>query len=66
VAAVLLSLFSWGLAHWRFGAPLRLTLLYPVTILLSFLVAMRLMLLTLVGRATWKERPLPRQKGQAL
>ena len=64
--AVVLSLFSWGLAHWRFHAPMYLTLLYPLSILLSVAVAIRSMLLTLLGYTAWKGRPLPRRRGGML
>jgi chlorobactene glucosyltransferase len=62
--AVALSLLLWGLANWRFGFPLYLTFLYPLTILLTLVIALRSMLLTLTGRATWKGRRLTRHNNR--
>lgn len=59
-AAVILSLLLWGFTNWRFGFPLYLTLLYPLTVLCSVAVALRSMALTLLGRTSWKGRPLAR------
>jgi chlorobactene glucosyltransferase len=56
--AVVLSLLLWGFTYWRFGFPLYLTLLYPLTMLLTVVIALRSMVLTLAGRATWKGRRL--------
>jgi chlorobactene glucosyltransferase len=58
--AVAVALFLWGITHWRFAFPLYLTLLYPITILLSVIIAFNSMVLTLTNRATWKDRTLPR------
>jgi chlorobactene glucosyltransferase len=57
-AAIVVSLLLWGITHWRFGFPLYLALLYPLTILLTVCIAMRSMVVTLSGRATWKGRRL--------
>lgn len=56
------SLLLWAITYWRFGFPLYLAPLYPVTILLAILVAMRSMALTLTGQATWKGRTLFRRE----
>jgi chlorobactene glucosyltransferase len=62
--AVVLSLLLWGFTHWRFGFPLYLTFLYPLTVLLTVVIALCSMVLTLAGRATWKGRRLARpQRG---
>jgi len=58
--AVGMSLILWGFTYWRFGFPLHLALLYPFTVLLSVVIAIRSMVLTLLGRATWKGRRLAR------
>lgn len=52
------GLASWGLCRLRFGFPLRLLPLYPITILLALYVAFRSVLLGLWGRTTWKGRNL--------
>jgi chlorobactene glucosyltransferase len=53
------SLVLWGLTHWRLGFPLYLALLYPLTIILTVIIAMFSMVLTVAGRTTWKGRMLP-------
>jgi chlorobactene glucosyltransferase len=55
---VAFGLASWGICHLRFGFPLSMTPLYPVTILLSLTIATRSVVLALQGRATWKGRTL--------
>jgi len=60
VGAVALSLVLWGITYWRFGFPLYLTLLYPLSVILAVTIAMRSMLLTVLGQATWKGRTLAR------
>lgn len=57
------SLLLWIVTYRRFGFPLYLALFYPITILLAGLVAMRSMVLTLRGQATWKGRTLIKQGG---
>lgn len=56
--AVVLSVLSWGIVHVRFGFPRYLALLYPLTVLLSFMVAVRSLFLTLTRRTVWKGRRL--------
>jgi chlorobactene glucosyltransferase len=58
LVGVALGLASWGISHLRFGFPLGLTLLYPITMLLALSIAVRSAILTLQGRATWKGRTL--------
>ena len=60
--AIGLSLLLWGISHWRFGFPLQLTLAYPLGVLLSYVIAMRSMVLALTGRSTWKGRTLLKTK----
>lgn len=60
IIAAGVALFLWGITHWRFAFPQYLTLLYPITILLSVIIALNSMVLTLTNRATWKDRALPR------
>jgi chlorobactene glucosyltransferase len=57
-AAMVLSLLLWALSHRRFGFPLYLSFLYPVSILLVEIIAGRSVWLTLRGQATWKGRIL--------
>jgi len=60
--AMVLSLLLWGFTYWRFGFPLYLTFLYPVTVLFAVVTAMGSMVLTLLGRTTWKGRRLARPR----
>jgi chlorobactene glucosyltransferase len=55
---VAFGLASWGICYLRFGFPVRMTSLYPVTILLAVYIAVRSFILALQGRATWKGRTL--------
>ncbi len=56
----------WGIAMARLRFPRRLMFLYPVSMLLLVLIAFRSLLWTATGRATWKGRPLPRQRIRVL
>jgi len=58
-AAFAVSLLLWVLTYWRSCFPLYLVFLYPLTILVAVVIALRSMMLTFRGRATWKGRPLP-------
>jgi len=58
IVAVMLSLLLWGISHRRFSFPLYLAFLYPVSVLLVEMIAVRSVWLTLRGRATWKGRTL--------
>ena len=60
--AVVESLLLWGITYWRFRLPRYLVFFYPLSVLLFVTIAMRSMVLTLTGRATWKGRPLVRQR----
>lgn len=58
--AVALSLILWTVAYRRFHFPPYMVLLYPLTMLLFLLVALRSFVQTATGTATWKERTLER------
>jgi chlorobactene glucosyltransferase len=58
--AVAQSLLIWRIAYKRFRLPGYLALLYPFSLLLFVLIALRSMLWTLTGQATWKGRNLTR------
>jgi chlorobactene glucosyltransferase len=64
VLAVLISLSLWATYYSRFGFPLHLTFLYPFSVLFSAGIAMRSMVVSVRGRASWKGRPLARQKAK--
>jgi chlorobactene glucosyltransferase len=57
-AAVVASLLLWGLSYWRFGFRLWLVPIYPLSVLAAVWLALRSLLLTVRGRATWKGRTL--------
>jgi chlorobactene glucosyltransferase len=60
LVAIALALTSWGISHWRFHFPLHLAFFYPLTIILTIVVAMNSMVATLTGSTRWKGRTLPR------
>lgn len=59
--AVGCSLLLWGLSHWRLRFPVYLTFLYPLSVLLMVVIALCSMVLTLLGKTTWKGRKLARR-----
>ncbi len=61
-AGVAGGLALWTLSHVRFGFPLYLVPLYPVSILLALIIAGRSVALAVTGRATWKGRTLLQPK----
>jgi chlorobactene glucosyltransferase len=60
--SVFLSLALWAIYYSRFGFPLYLTFIYPLSVMFSFAIALRSMVVSLRGQASWKDRPLERQK----
>jgi chlorobactene glucosyltransferase len=60
IAGVGLSLVLWFISNLRFRFPLYLSLLYPISILLVQVLALRSLLVVLGARATWKGRPVQR------
>lgn len=58
-AAIGFALMSWIITYVRFGFPVYCAFLYPITALLMVYMASRSLLLTLSGKATWKERYIP-------
>ena len=54
--AIIESLLLWLIAYRRFRFPMYLVFLYPVSLGLFILIAMRSMVLTLTGHTTWKGR----------
>jgi chlorobactene glucosyltransferase len=46
----------WGMAYHRFRLPIWLALLYPLNMLIFFLIAMRSFFWSLTGQAVWKGR----------
>jgi hypothetical protein len=48
----------WAISDLRFGFPLYLALLYPLTIMMATAVAIFSVIFALTGRSTWKGRTL--------
>jgi chlorobactene glucosyltransferase len=57
-----LSVLIWLISYRELRFPLRLSLIYPVTMIANEIAAIRSLLLNLTGRLSWKGRPLPRPK----
>jgi chlorobactene glucosyltransferase len=58
--AVLESYLLWQIAYRRFKFPAYLVVFYPVSLAMFILIALRSMVLTLTGNASWKDRALER------
>lgn len=52
------SIILWAMTHIRFRYPIYLTFLYPVSVFLWVLMAMRSMIMTIAGQTTWKGRTI--------
>ena len=60
--AIIATLLLWGVYYQRFKFPFYLIFLYPVSAILMAAISVSSMILTLSGRATWKDRKLPDRK----
>jgi chlorobactene glucosyltransferase len=60
--AIGLSLVLWGITLWRFHFPLYLAFLYPISISLAVVIALRSLVITVNGKATWKGRRLMKHR----
>jgi chlorobactene glucosyltransferase len=60
--AIAATLVLWASYYWRFRFPLYMVVLYPVSAVVMAAIAFSSMILTLSGKATWKERTLPSRK----
>lgn len=61
-AAIGLALFLWLIPYLQLGMPLWGAFLYPVTVLVMQVVALRSLWLGLRGRLTWKDRAIVRPR----
>jgi chlorobactene glucosyltransferase len=59
---VLVSLLIWGASHWRFGFPIYMTFLYPISVMLLLIIAFSSMIFALTGKAGWKGRYFTKPK----
>ncbi len=64
LASVAVSLVLWGLSNWRFRLPQIQTLLYPLTILVTIVIAINSLIGTMTGRTTWKGRTIRHTSSQ--
>lgn len=60
--AIALAALLWLICLRYFRFPLQLALVYPLTVVATIAIAARSLVLTLLGRSTWKERTLARQR----
>jgi chlorobactene glucosyltransferase len=58
--AVFLALLLWVLSNLRFHFPLYLVLTYPASAIFMTIIAMASTVLTMQGKATWKDRVMPK------
>ncbi len=58
IAAIFLTILLFGNAYKRFNYPLIYILFYPICVSLWFIMAMNSMILTILGKTTWKGRRL--------
>jgi len=56
------SIVLWGMTHLRFRYPIYLAFLYPVSVFLWVLMAVRSMLMTIARQNTWKGRTIDTQE----
>ena len=60
--AIIATLLLWIIYFQRFKLPVYLAIFYPISVLLMAAVSTSSMILTLSGRATWKDRKMPSRK----
>jgi len=58
--AVFLTLVLWSVGHIRFHFPLYLVLIYPASTVFMTIIAIASMILTMQGKARWKDRLMPK------
>ena len=58
--AVLLTMILWSVNHIRFHFPLYLVLIYPASTVFMTVIAIASMILTMQGKARWKDRLMPK------
>jgi chlorobactene glucosyltransferase len=62
VIAIVASLSLWAVYYQRFKFPVYMVIFYPLSAALMAVISFSSMVLTLSGRATWKDRKLPTRK----
>ncbi len=64
VATVAATIWVWAFTHRRFGYPLYLAGLYPLTVLFATAIAGHSLIQAVSGRSTWKGRSIARARPQ--
>lgn len=59
---VSLSLLLFSISHHRFQFPLYLVFLYPASVIFMVVIAIASMVLTMQGKAKWKDRSMPKRQ----
>jgi chlorobactene glucosyltransferase len=59
---IIASLLLWAVYYQRFKFPLYMIIFYPLSAALMAIISFSSMVLTLSGKATWKDRKLPTRK----
>ncbi len=59
-----LSFLLFGISHRRFQFPLYLVFLYPVSAIFMVVIAIASMVLTMQGKAKWKDRSMPKRQSR--
>ncbi len=62
VICLFLSLMIWGISHWRFGFPIYLAFLYPISVILLLIIAFSSMSFAMTGKVVWKGRYFEKPK----
>ena len=60
--SIIASLLLWAIYYQRFKFPIYMVIFYPLSAVLMAIISVSSMVLTLSGKATWKDRKLPNRK----
>ena len=60
--SIIASLLLWAIYYQRFKFPLYMVIFYPLSAALMAIISVSSMVLTLSGKATWKDRKMPNRK----
>ncbi len=60
--SIIASLLLWAIYYQRFKFPIYMIIFYPLSAVFMSIISLSSMVLTLAGKATWKDRKLPDRK----
>ena len=60
--SIIASLLLWAIYYQRFKFPLYMVIFYPLSAVFMAIISVSSMVLTLSGKATWKDRKMPNRK----